>query len=80
MPPPGGPPFLLLGYLGGCEGAAEEAGHQKVSRLRFEATPNQTMGPEEAVRFSGDYHTDWDAFSEAEGTGTATLGDHFKNR
>ena len=29
---------------------------------------------------SDDYRTDWDAYSEAEGTGTATLGDHFKNR
>ena len=29
---------------------------------------------------SDDYRTDWDDDSEAEGTGTATLGDHFKNR
>jgi small subunit ribosomal protein S1 len=29
---------------------------------------------------SDDYRTDWDAYSEVEGTGTATLGDHFKNR
>ena len=29
---------------------------------------------------SDDYGTDWDTYSEAEGTGTATLGDHFKNR
>ena len=29
---------------------------------------------------SDDYRADWDAYSEAEGTGTATLGDHFKNR
>ena len=29
---------------------------------------------------SDDYRTDWDVHSEAEGTGTATLGDHFKDR
>jgi small subunit ribosomal protein S1 len=30
---------------------------------------------------SDDYRTDWDSYaSEGEGTGTATLGDHFKNR
>jgi len=29
---------------------------------------------------SDDYRTDWDVPSEAESTGTATLGDHFKNR
>ena len=29
---------------------------------------------------SDDYRIDWDAPSEAEGTGTATLGDHFRNR
>ena len=29
---------------------------------------------------SDDYRTDWDALPEAEGTGSATLGDHFKNR
>ena len=29
---------------------------------------------------SDDYHTDWDGQSEPKGTGTATLGDHFKNR
>jgi small subunit ribosomal protein S1 len=29
---------------------------------------------------SDDYRTDWEAYSESEGTGTATLGDHFKNR
>jgi small subunit ribosomal protein S1 len=29
---------------------------------------------------SDDYRTDWEAYSENEGTGTATLGDHFRNR
>ena len=29
---------------------------------------------------SDDYRTDWDSYSENEGTGTATLGDHFRNR
>ena len=29
---------------------------------------------------SDDYRTDWEVPSEAESTGTATLGDHFKNR
>jgi small subunit ribosomal protein S1 len=29
---------------------------------------------------SDDYRADWEAYSENEGTGTATLGDHFKNR
>jgi small subunit ribosomal protein S1 len=29
---------------------------------------------------SDDYRTDWESYSESEGTGTATLGDHFKNR
>src|SRR5207253_591728 len=30
---------------------------------------------------SDDYRTDWDSYaSESEGTGTATLGDHFRNR
>ena len=29
---------------------------------------------------SDDYRTDWDAYSEPEGAGTTTLGDHFKSR
>ena len=29
---------------------------------------------------SDDYRTDWESYSESEGTGTATLGDHFRNR
>ena len=29
---------------------------------------------------SDDYRSDWEAYSESEGTGTATLGDHFRNR
>src|SRR5918911_1533309 len=29
---------------------------------------------------SDDYRTDWEQYSESEGTGTATLGDHFRNR
>jgi small subunit ribosomal protein S1 len=29
---------------------------------------------------SDDYRTDWESFQESEGTGTATLGDHFRNR
>ena len=29
---------------------------------------------------SDDYRADWEAYSESEGTGTATLGDHFRNR
>src|SRR5437762_1907844 len=29
---------------------------------------------------SDDYRTDWDSYSESESTGTATLGDHFRNR
>jgi small subunit ribosomal protein S1 len=29
---------------------------------------------------SDDYRTDWEAYSTSEGTGTATLGDHMKNR
>jgi small subunit ribosomal protein S1 len=29
---------------------------------------------------SDDYRTDWESYSETEGTGTATLGDHFRNR
>jgi small subunit ribosomal protein S1 len=27
-----------------------------------------------------DYRSDWEAYSESSGTGTATLGDHFRNR
>jgi small subunit ribosomal protein S1 len=27
-----------------------------------------------------EFRTDWDAYQESEGTGTATLGDHFRNR
>jgi small subunit ribosomal protein S1 len=27
-----------------------------------------------------EYRTDWDSYQESEGTGTATLGDHFRNR
>jgi hypothetical protein len=30
---------------------------------------------------SDDYRSDWESYSsEGEGTGTATLGDHFRNR
>jgi small subunit ribosomal protein S1 len=29
---------------------------------------------------SDDYRSDWETYSEGEGTGTATLGDHFRNR
>jgi len=29
---------------------------------------------------SDDYRPDWESYSENEGTGTATLGDHFRNR
>src|SRR5215813_4928151 len=29
---------------------------------------------------SDDYRADWEAYAESEGTGTATLGDHFRNR
>ena len=29
---------------------------------------------------SDDYRTDWEAYSEEESSGTATLGDHFRNR
>ena len=29
---------------------------------------------------SDDYRTDWESYSEAESTGGATLGDHFRNR
>jgi small subunit ribosomal protein S1 len=29
---------------------------------------------------SDDYRTDWESYSETESTGTATLGDHFRNR
>jgi len=29
---------------------------------------------------SDDYRADWEAYAETEGTGTATLGDHFRNR
>ena len=29
---------------------------------------------------SDEYRADWEAYSEHEGTGTATLGDHFRNR
>jgi small subunit ribosomal protein S1 len=29
---------------------------------------------------SDDYRADWEAYSTSEGTGTATLGDHMKNR
>src|ERR1044071_1635940 len=29
---------------------------------------------------SDEYRADWEAYSESEGTGTATLGDHFRNR
>jgi small subunit ribosomal protein S1 len=29
---------------------------------------------------SDDYRADWESYSENEGTGTATLGDHFRNR
>jgi ribosomal protein S1 len=29
---------------------------------------------------SDDYRTDWEQYQESEGTGTATLGDHFRNR
>jgi small subunit ribosomal protein S1 len=29
---------------------------------------------------SDDYRTDWESYQENEGTGTATLGDHFRNR
>ena len=29
---------------------------------------------------SDDYRADWEAYSASEGTGTATLGDHMKNR
>jgi small subunit ribosomal protein S1 len=29
---------------------------------------------------SDDYRTDWESYSESESTGTATLGDHFRNR
>ena len=32
-----------------------------------------------ALKFD-DYRTDWDAYSEPEGAGTTTLGDHFKSR
>ena len=29
---------------------------------------------------SDDYHTDWESYSDTEDTGTATLGDHFRNQ
>jgi small subunit ribosomal protein S1 len=29
---------------------------------------------------SDEFRTDWEAYQESEGTGTATLGDHFRNR
>src|SRR6187397_667351 len=29
---------------------------------------------------SDDYRSDWEAYQDGEGTGTATLGDHFRNR
>jgi small subunit ribosomal protein S1 len=29
---------------------------------------------------SDDYRTDWDGYSDEESSGTATLGDHFRNR
>jgi small subunit ribosomal protein S1 len=29
---------------------------------------------------SDDYQADWESYSSSEGTGTATLGDHIKNR
>ncbi len=29
---------------------------------------------------SDEYRSDWETYSENEGTGTATLGDHFRNR
>jgi small subunit ribosomal protein S1 len=29
---------------------------------------------------SDDYRADWETYSETSGTGTATLGDHFRNR
>jgi small subunit ribosomal protein S1 len=29
---------------------------------------------------SDEYRADWEAYSESSGTGTATLGDHFRNR
>jgi small subunit ribosomal protein S1 len=29
---------------------------------------------------SDDYRTDWESYQENEGSGNATLGDHFRNR
>ena len=29
---------------------------------------------------SDEYRADWESYSESSGTGTATLGDHFRNR
>ena len=29
---------------------------------------------------SDEFRTDWETYQESEGTGTATLGDHFRNR
>jgi small subunit ribosomal protein S1 len=29
---------------------------------------------------SDEYRADWEAYQEGEGSGTATLGDHFRNR
>jgi small subunit ribosomal protein S1 len=29
---------------------------------------------------SDEYRADWEAYQDGEGTGTATLGDHFRNR
>ena len=29
---------------------------------------------------SDEYRSDWEAYQDGEGTGTATLGDHFRNR
>ena len=29
---------------------------------------------------SDEFRADWETYQESEGTGTATLGDHFRNR
>ena len=56
---------------------AESTCHVKIIKL---SPQERKIGLSIRALNSDDYRTDWDVPSEAEGTGTATLGDHFKNR
>jgi small subunit ribosomal protein S1 len=57
-----------------------EVGHSYQMKIIKLSPSERKIGLSIRALKSDEYRSDWEAYAESEGTGTATLGDHFRNR